>query len=66
MSDLKKEQEELTKKTVLAATELGINVVQEIAAQALKQKPGLSLKEFTRMLDQYVQKVKTDGLTMNK
>jgi len=64
MDNLKKEQEELTKKTVLAATELGINVVQEIAAQALKQKPGLSLKEFTRMLDQYVQKVKTDGLTI--
>ena len=64
MVDLKKEQEELTKKTVLAATELGINVVQEIAAQSLKQKPGLSLKEFTRILDQYVQKVKTDGLTI--
>lgn len=64
MVDLKKEQEELTKKTVLAATELGINVVQEIAAQSLKQKPGLSLKEFTRILDQYVQKVKTDGLAI--
>jgi len=64
MVDLKKEQEELTKKTVLAATELGINVVQEIAAQSLKQKPGLSLKEFTRILDQYVQKVKADGLTI--
>ena len=64
MVDLKKEQEKLTKKTVLAATELGINIVQEIAAQSLKQKPGLSLKEFTRILDQYVQKVKTDGLTI--
>ena len=64
MVDLKKEQEELTKKTVLAATELGINIVQEIAAQSLKQKPGLSLKEFTRILDQYVQKVKTDGLAI--
>jgi len=64
MVDLKKEQEELTKKTVLAATELGINVVQEIAAQSLKQKPGLSLKEFTKLLDQYVQKVKTEGLNI--
>jgi len=64
MVDLKKEQEKLTKKTVLAATELGINIVQEIAAQSLKQKPGLSLKEFTRILDQYVQKVKTDGLAI--
>ena len=64
MVDLKKEQEKLTKKTVLAASELGINVVQEIAAQSLKQKPGLSLKEFTRILDQYVQKVKADGLTI--
>ena len=64
MVDLKKEQEKLTKKTVLAATELGINIVQEIAAQSLKQKPGLSLKEFTKLLDQYVQKVKTEGLNI--
>jgi hypothetical protein len=46
----------LSQKIVFAATELGIEVVQEIAAETLKVKPGLSLKEFTKILDQYLEK----------
>ena len=41
---------------VFAATEMGIEVVQEIAAETLKRKPGMSVKEFTKVLDQYIEK----------
>ncbi len=43
-----------SEKIVLEATKFGISVVQEIAAQVLTQKPGMSLKEFTKVLDKYV------------
>ena len=44
----------LIQKMVFAATEVGIAVVQEIAEASLKRKPGLSLKEFTKVLDEYL------------
>jgi len=47
---------ELSQKMVFAATEMGIEVVQEIAAETLKRKPGMSVKEFTKVLDQYIEK----------
>ena len=47
---------DLSKKMVFAATEMGIEVVQEIAAETLKRKPGMSVKEFTKVLDQYLEK----------
>tara|TARA_R100001530_G_scaffold8635_2_gene8948 strand:- start:206 stop:436 length:231 start_codon:yes stop_codon:yes gene_type:complete len=47
---------DLSKKMVFAATEMGIEVVQEIAAETLKRKPGMSVKEFTKVLDQYIEK----------
>tara|TARA_Y100001951_G_scaffold92916_1_gene88116 strand:+ start:604 stop:762 length:159 start_codon:yes stop_codon:yes gene_type:complete len=40
---------------VFAATELGIGVVQEIITATLKQKPGMSLRDFTHILDNYIQ-----------
>ena len=39
-----------------AAIELGIGVVQEIASETLKRKPGMSVKEFTKILDQYLER----------
>jgi|TARA_B110000263_G_C15105121_1_gene417126 hypothetical protein len=65
-SNLEKEHEELTIETVIAATALGINVVQKIAVQSLKQKPGLSLKEFTQILDKYVDTMKNSNLIREK
>ena len=46
----------LSQKLVFAITETGIEIVQEIAAETLKIKPGLSLKEFTKVLDDYLKK----------
>jgi len=46
----------LSQKLVFAVTETGIEIVQEIAAETLKIKPGLSLKEFTKILDDYLKK----------
>tara|TARA_B100001245_G_C22657806_1_gene322598 strand:- start:5 stop:241 length:237 start_codon:yes stop_codon:yes gene_type:complete len=44
----------LINKMVHAATEVGIGVVQEIAAATLKRQPGMSVKEFTKVLDEYL------------
>jgi hypothetical protein len=51
----------LSQKVVFAATELGIEVVQEIAAETIKRKPGMSVKEFTKILDQYIENQKTQA-----
>jgi hypothetical protein len=48
----------LSQKMVFAATEMGIEIVQEIALETLKRKPGMSVKEFTKVLDQYLEKQK--------
>jgi len=41
-------------KLVHIATEMGIGVVQEIAEETVKRKPGMSVKEFMKVLDQYL------------
>ena len=46
----------LTQNMTHAAIELGIGVVQEIARETLKRKPGMSVKEFTKILDQYLER----------
>ena len=46
----------LSKNVVFAVTEMGIEIVQEIAAETLKRKPGMSVKEFTKILDQYLER----------
>ena len=46
----------LTQNMTFAAVELGIGVVQEIAAETVKRKPGMSVKEFTKVLDEFIQK----------
>ena len=46
----------LTQNMTHAAIELGIGVVQEIASETLKRKPGMSVKEFTKILDQYLER----------
>ena len=48
----------LIEKSIFIATEVGFAVVQELAAETLKRKPGLSLKEFTKIMDQYLEKQK--------
>ncbi len=45
-------------KMVHVATEMGISVVQEIATETLKRKPGCSVKEFMKILDQYLEQQK--------
>jgi len=51
----------LTQNMTYAAIELGIGVVQEIAEETIKRKPGLSLKEFTKVLDEYLKKQKAQA-----
>lgn len=46
----------LTQNMTYAAIELGIGVVQEIAAETVKRKPGMSVKEFMQVLDEYLKK----------
>ena len=46
----------LSKNIVFAATEMGVEIVQELAAETIKQKPGMSVKEFTKVLDQFLEK----------
>ena len=53
----------LTQNMTYAAVELGIGVVQEIAAETIKRKPGMSVKEFTKVLDQYLEKQKDQANT---
>jgi len=44
------------------ATKMGIGVVQEIAEATLKRKPGMSVKDFTKVLDDYlVQQAKANN-----
>jgi len=45
-------------KMVHVATEMGISVVQEIAEETIKRKPGCSIKEFMKILDQYIERQK--------
>lgn len=44
----------LIEKMVFNAVEIGFEVVQEVAAKTLVTRPGLSLKEFTKVLDEYI------------
>ncbi len=48
----------LTQNMVAASTEFGINVVQEMALQALRQKPGMSLRDFVQILNHQMLTVK--------
>ena len=41
---------------VFSAVEIGFAVAQELAAETLARKPGLSLKEFTKLMDEYLVK----------
>lgn len=50
---------------VLAATEIGLEIVQDVAAETLKQKPGISLKEFTKILDMYLAQQKAQAKATN-
>ena len=44
-----------SEKLVQEATKFGISVVQEIAAEALKTKPGMKLIDFVKVLDTYAE-----------
>ena len=46
-------------KLVHNATEMGFGIVQEIAVETLKRKPGCSVKEFLKVLDDYLTQQKT-------
>ena len=49
---------ELSQNLVLEMTKFGIGIVQHMAAEILQKKPGLSLKEFTKILDDFLEKQK--------
>jgi len=49
---------ELSQNLVLEMTKFGIGIVQHMAAEILQKKPGLSLKEFTKLLDDFLEKQK--------
>ena len=49
---------ELSQSLVLEMTKFGIGIVQHMAAEILQKKPGLSLKEFTKVLDDFLEKQK--------
>jgi len=46
---------------VYVATEMGISVVQEIITETLKRKPGCSVKDFAKILDEYVAQQKVEA-----
>ena len=48
-------------KMVHVATEMGFGIVQEFASETLKRKPGCSVKEFMKLLDDYLEKQKTQA-----
>jgi len=45
---------ELSEGFVFEMTKFGIGIVQEIAAETVKVKPGMSVKDFVKVLDQYL------------
>ena len=49
---------ELSQNLVHEMTKFGIGIVQHMAAEILQKKPGLSLKEFTKVLDDFLEKQK--------
>ena len=49
---------ELSQDLVHEMTKFGIGIVQHMAAEILQKKPGLSLKEFTKILDEFLEKQK--------
>ena len=49
---------ELSQNLVHEMTKFGIGIVQHMAAEILQRKPGLSLKEFTKILDDFLEKQK--------
>jgi len=49
---------ELSQNLVHEMTKFGIGIVQHMAAEVLQKKPGLSLKEFTKLLDDFLKKQK--------
>ena len=52
---------DLAQKVVMAATEMGFGIVQEIAEESLKRKPGMSVKDFTKILDQYLEQQRNEA-----
>jgi len=52
------EKEKLIGKMVHASTAVGILVVREIAAEARSRQPGMTLKQFMTVLDQYETRAK--------
>ena len=47
------------------ATKMGIGVVQEIAEETLKRKPGCTVKELMKILDQYLEQ-RNDQANINE
>ena len=49
----------LINRMVHVATEMGIGVVQEIAAETLKREPEMLVKDFTKVLEKYLAQQKS-------
>ena len=46
---------ELSESLVFEMTKFGIGIVQHMAAEILQRKPGISVKEFTKLLDDFLE-----------
>ena len=53
--ELTPQRHALINEMVHHATKMGIGVVQEIAEETLKRKPGCTVKQFMQILDQYLE-----------
>ena len=49
---------ELSESLVFEMTKFGIGIVQHMAAEILQRKPGISVKEFIKILDDFLKKQK--------
>ena len=54
----------LSENLVVAATEICLCLSHELVAESLKMKPGMSLKEFAKVLDEYTARAKAACATI--
>ena len=50
------EQKRLTERMVITATEFGVNTIQQLIKATLVINPHISLKDFDKVLQEYVEK----------
>ncbi len=61
MVDIVDPKIKLSENMVLACTEFGIAVAQEVAAKALEQRPSMTLREFILVMNDYVARARKEA-----